>query len=148
MFRLFLFLGFLTPVFSALPIVSKAEGRDISKSNTEELAGSFSIMGDSLKTPFRLQVVFEDCNKLKGARGKDISMSHAKLKYQNQNASSKWETIDLRLIGKGRNCFSIIEFYEDVQETYNMELWISLDERITSAGTFFGTAHIGILPKP
>ena len=146
MFKLFLFCYF--PVFAALPIVGWVHGEDVvsnSDAKAEEILGRFSIIGDIEKTPFILQITFENCRELKDAYGNALSLASLKLKYQ--NAQSSWETMDLRISARGQNCFNNIEFYNDVQETYNMELWASWDRQRAAAGIFHGNAFFKILPR-
>jgi hypothetical protein len=148
MFRFFLF-WCLVPVFAALPVVGAAHGEQVSGSNAsnEELMGYFSLIGDSLKTPFILQITLENCKELKSKHGQMLPLTAFKLKYINSQTSS-WETINIKLGKGGKNCIHNIEFYNDVQEKYNMELWASWNRQKASAGTFKGRASIKVLPKP
>jgi hypothetical protein len=138
----------LTPAFAALPIVGAVYSEQVSpKVSSEELIGRFSLKGDSLKTPFILQFVFENCGEFKDRRGNALPFATLKLKYV-KTQTSNWETIDLRSSKTGKNCIQNIEFYEDVQEKYNIELWASWDVRRATAGTFKGRIFFNILPKP
>lgn len=146
MFRYF-FIGCFLAVqsFAALPYISEAQGNDISE--TEEALGYFSIIGDAQKTPFRLQITFENCNELRDNYGNTLPFTTLMLKYQDTQNASSWKTLNF-VLPKGQNCFKIIEFYNDVQEVYNMELWVSWDKKRAKAGTFYGRASFDILPKP
>jgi len=155
MLRLLLFCCF--PAFAALPVIGMARGEAISLSgtsatSTEEILGYFSIIGDSEKTPFILQITFEDCRELKERRGKlksrhsnALPLTSFKLKYKNDQ--NGWENLNLELPAKGQNCFVNTEFYNNVQERYDMELWASWDNKKASAGTFHGSASFKILPR-
>jgi hypothetical protein len=147
MFRLFLFC--LVPAFAALPIVGATRSEQVSSANAgnEEPLGYFSLIGDSLKTPFILQITLQNCKELKGKYGKTLPLSALKLKYINSKTRS-WEIRDIKLNKRGKNCIHNIEFYDDVQERYNMELWASWNGQRASAGTFEGRASFNILPKP
>jgi len=147
MFKFF-FWCCLAPAFAALPVVSEAYSEHISpKTSNEELIGSFSLKGDSLKTPFILQFIFENCGEFKDRRGNALPFAALKLKYVKAQTSS-WETIKLQTTKRGKNCIQNLEFYEDVQEKYNMELWASWDVRRAVAGTFKGRISFYVLPKP
>ncbi|MDR2579801.1 MAG: hypothetical protein LBC85_02255 [Fibromonadaceae bacterium] len=124
-----------------------AHGEDISNSNAEpeELLGFFSIIGDSEKTPFILQITFENCRELKDLYGNTLPLTNLQLKYK--NAQNSWVTMDLRIPARGQNCFNNINFFIDVQERYDMELWASWDRQKAAAGTFFGNASFKILPR-
>jgi len=150
MFRFFLFLGFLVPVFSALPVVGIAEGRDIynSEAQPEEPLFFFSLVGDSEKTPFRLQITFENCSELRDNHGRALALTGLKLRYKS-DLTLGYETMNLGLTERGQNnCLREIEFYQDVQERYDMEAWASWDRTYNSAGNFSGRATFKILPKP
>jgi len=138
----------MTTAYAALPIVREAHSVEVSNPKTnEEILGSFSLVGDSLKTPFVLQLVFENCNGLKDNLGNLLHFSTFKLKYV-KNRTKSWETINLPLTGRGRNCIQNVEFYEDVQEKYDIELWASWDNSKTAAGSFNGKISLSVLPKP
>jgi len=148
MFKVF-FCCCLAPVFAALPVVSAVYGEQISnsKASNEELVGHFSLLGDSLKTPFILQLIFENCGGLKDRRGNALPFTALKLKYVKEQTRG-FETIDLQSVKRGKNCIQNIEFYEDVQEKYNMELWASWNTRNATAGAFKGRVSFNVLPKP
>jgi len=149
MFKFF-FWCCLAPAFAALPVISEVYSEHITKhprTYNEELIGRFSLTGDSLKTPFILQFTFEDCSEFKDRRGNVLPFNALKLKYV-KTKTNGWETIDLQLAKRGKNCIQNIEFYEDVQEKYNMELWASWDARKAIAGTFKGRISFDVLPKP
>jgi len=147
MFRL-VFLCIAT-VYAALPVIREARSVAVSGSRAanEEIMGTFSLVGDSLKTPFRLQLIFENCNGLKDRHSKSLNFTTFKLKYVKTKTMS-WETINLPLNGRGKNCLHNIDFYEDVQEKYDMELWASWDRQRAIPGTFNGNVTFNILPKP
>jgi hypothetical protein len=147
MFRFFLF-WCLVPVFAALPVIGEARGERASGNvSNEELIGSFSLIGDSLKSPFILQIILENCKELKSKHKTVLPLNVLKLKYIKSQTKS-WETIDIKLNKRGKNCIHNIEFYDDVQERYNMELWASWNRQRASAGTFDGRASFKVLPKP
>jgi len=147
MFRL-IFLC-ITAVYAALPVVREVQGIDVSvsKAADEEIVGRFSLVGDSLKTPFILQIISENCNELRDRYGNSLPFAAFKLKYVKTQTKS-WETINLPLNGRGKNCLHNIEFYNDVQEKYDMELWASWDRQRAIAGSFKGNITFNILPKP
>jgi len=146
MFRLF-FLCIAT-VYAALPVVREAHAVAVSDSKADEdIFATFSLVGDSLKTPFILQMTFENCNELKDRYGYSLVFTAIKLKYV-KNQTKSWETIRLPLRGRGKNCLHNVEFYEDVQEKYNMELWASWDKGKTPGGSFQGRVSFDVLPKP
>ncbi len=134
------------PVFAALPVIGTKQGEEVldSDAKAEGLLGYFSVIGDSERTPFVLQVSFGDCRELKDRYNKALPVSF-KLKYK--NTQNNLESLDLKLPAKGRNCFSNIEFYNNVQERYDMELWAFWEDKKASAGTFYGNASFKILPK-
>jgi len=135
----------IAPIFAALPVIGEAHSVDVSGSNAanEEILGSFSLVGDSLKTQFRLQITIENCNKLKDPHGNTLALTALKLKYP-KFPTSGYETINLQ----SANCIHNIEFYNDVQEVYKIELWASWDKQRATAGTFKGRASFNVLPKP
>jgi len=137
----------VTAVYAALPVVREAHSVPASTKANEEILASFSLVGDSLKTPFVLQMVFENCNGLKDRYGNSLTFTALKLKYVKTKTMS-WESIDLPLTGSGKNCIQNVEFYEDVQEKYDMELWASWDIGKATAGNFQGVVSFNILPKP
>jgi len=148
MFRL-IFLCIAT-VYAALPVVREAQSLAVSDSRAadEEILGSFSLVGDSFKTPFRLQIIFENCNVLKDRRhGYSLFLTAFKLRYIKEQTRG-WETINLSLNQQGNNCLHNIEFYNDVQERYNIELWASWDRQRATAGNFNGNVSFYVLPKP
>jgi len=117
------------------------------KITDEEIVGNLSLEGDSLKTPFRLQITFENCNGVKDRYGNSLVFTAFKLKYVKTQTKS-WETINLPLKKQGKNCIYDVEFYEDVQEKYYIELWASWDRRRAPAGDFKGRLSFNVLPKP
>lgn len=135
----------IAPTFAALPVVREAHSVPVSdsKAANEEILGYFSLVGDSLKTPFKLQIAFENCNGLKDFHGNTLAFTSLKLKYVKAKTMS-WETITLH----GKNCTHNIEFYNDVQEIYNIELWASWDRQRATAGNFKGRVSFNVLPKP
>lgn len=144
-----LFLNINT-IFAALPVIGMLHGETVSGSGAtaeEAFAGNFSIIGDSEKTPFKLQITLKNCRELKDRYGKTLPLTSVKLKYKNAKNGGFEESANLRIAAKGQNCFGIIEFYNDVQERYDMELWISWDNKKANAGTFYGDASFKILPK-
>jgi len=147
MFRL-IFL-FITTIYAALPAVREARSVDVSDSKAaEEIMGSFSLVGDSTKTPFKLQLIFENCNGLRDRRrGNSLTFTSFKLKYVKTQTMS-WETINLPLNERGKNCLYNVEFYNDVQERYDIELWASFDKSRATAGNFDGKVSFNVLPKP
>jgi len=146
MFRFLLCCCF--PVFAALPVIHVAQGKDISDSNlgTDEILGTFEIRGDSAKTPFILQITFENCRELKNQYGYALLITGFKLKYK--DLQSSYKNIDLNISEKGQNCFANTQFYQDIQEEYDMELLASWNSQKASAGIFFGKASFKILPYP
>jgi len=149
MFRLvFLFLC-ITTIYAALPVVREVHSVAVSdsKAANEEIVGTFSLVGDSLKTPFILQLVFENCNELKDRHNNSLNFTSYKLKYI-KNQTMSWETINVPLTERGKNCIYNIEFYNDVQEKYDIELWASWDRKRATSGTFNGRVSFNILPKP
>ncbi len=137
------------PVFAALPIVRWAYGEEISNSNAgaEERLGYFSIIGDSERTPFKLQITFENCRELKDRYGKALPLTSIKLRYKTSQNGWIAEPMNLRISEKGQNCFNVIEFFNDVQERYDMELLTSWDKQRANAGIFYGRASFKILPR-
>jgi hypothetical protein len=153
MFRLF-FWCFLAPVFAALPIVKVMPCEPCteipnSNTNSEEPFGYFSLIGDSESTPFRLQIIFENCNELRDNYGHALPLTVLKLKYIDTQSASSWKEITLKLAGKGQNCIHNFEFYNDVQERYDMEIWASWNKTKSYAGGIYeGRVSFNILPKP
>jgi len=92
-------------------------------------------------------MVFENCNGLKDSYDNLLPFATFKLKYVKDRTKS-WETINLPLTKKGKNCIQNVEFYEDVQEKYDIELWASCDSKKTAAGSFNGKIYLSVLPKP
>jgi len=135
------------PVFAALPVIGWEHGNEISNSNAdiEEILGYFSIIGDSEKTPFILQITFENCRELKDLYGNVLPLTSIRLRYKNDK--NGFEIMNLRIPARGQNCFNNIQFFNDVQERYDMELWTSWDRQKANAGTFSGRASFKILPR-
>jgi len=144
-----LFFLCITTAYAALPVVREVHGVAVSSSKVadEEILGNLSLEGDSLKTPFRLQMSFETCNGLNDRYGNPLVFTDFKLKYVKTKTKS-WETINLPLTKRGKNCIYEVEFYEDVQEKYYIELWASWDRQRAPAGNYQGRLSLDILPKP
>lgn len=151
MFRLFFIFGFATHVFAALPIVSEVRGYDIYNSPEASvegaLVGNFRLIGDGFKKPFRMRIIFENCAKLKDEHGFRLPLTVIKLKYIKEQPST-WETKELKLIGGSQNCYAEIQFYEDIQDSYYMELWATWNTKGTTGGIFHESANVYILDKP
>ena len=148
-FLLPLFLSTNT-IFADLPVIGMLHGEEVpgfSAVAGGTLLGSFEIVGDGEKTPFKLQVTFKNCRELKNRYGFALPLTSIKLKYRNTPNGAFKEDMYLAIASQGQNCFSIVNFLDDVQDRYYMELWASWNGEKAKAGIFYGEASFKILPQ-
>ncbi|MCL2259974.1 MAG: hypothetical protein FWC15_01310 [Fibromonadales bacterium] len=130
--------------------MDNAVGYDIKNSEyggQEEVLASFVFDGGDGITPFAMQVILDNCSKLKDQYSNAIPIV---LKLRYKNIQGAWEMPSINL---NSDCLNTIKFSSTenkLQQKYEFELIGSWNKQNANriAGTFQESVTIKILPHP